>query len=87
MNEVEYCHIQNYQMPNLAPTLPANDYGFYKGSASNHELVIENVINHLEKNTPITATALDGIKVVEMIEQIYAFTKNQQQLNLKKIMQ
>ena len=31
MNEVEYCHIKDYEMPELAPTNPGNDYGPYKG--------------------------------------------------------
>ena len=30
MNEVEYCHIKDYEMPELAPTNPGNDYGPYK---------------------------------------------------------
>ncbi len=33
MNEVEYCHIKDYVMPELAPSNPPNDYGAYKGSA------------------------------------------------------
>ena len=75
MNEIEYCHIQNYEMPSLAPSLPANDYGFYKGSAANHEFVIQNVVNHLQLGTPITATPQEGMKVVEIIEAIYTASK------------
>ncbi len=71
MNEIQYCHIQNYEMPALAPSLPANDYGFYKGSAANHEFVIQNAIDHLQVGTPITATPAEGMKVVEIIEAIY----------------
>ena len=44
MNEVEYCHIKDYEMPELAPTNPGNDYGPYKGSAQNHNFVIRNVV-------------------------------------------
>ena len=47
MNEVEYCHIKDYEMPELAPTNPGNDYGPYKGSAQNHNFVIRNVVNVL----------------------------------------
>ncbi|TAH27276.1 MAG: gfo/Idh/MocA family oxidoreductase [Cytophagales bacterium] len=72
MNEVQYCHIQDYIMPELSPILPANDYGFYKGSAANHEYVIQNVIDHLLHQTPITASPEEGEKVVEIIEKIYA---------------
>ncbi|MCD7971765.1 MAG: Gfo/Idh/MocA family oxidoreductase [Candidatus Azobacteroides sp.] len=71
MNEVEYCHIKNYVMPILAPTNPGNDYGAYKGSAQNHNFVIENVVNSLKEDTSISTTALEGMKVVEIIENIY----------------
>jgi predicted dehydrogenase len=71
MNEVEYCHIDGYQMPELAPANPANDYGHYKGSAANHHYVIQNVIDTLKGRTSATTNALEGLKVVEIIERIY----------------
>ncbi len=36
MNEVEYCHIEDYEMPILSESNPPNNYGQYKGSAANH---------------------------------------------------
>ena len=72
MNEVEYCHIKDYTMPELPPSLPPNDYGHYKGSAANHHFVIENVVNTLKGRTVATTNALEGLKVVEIIEKIYA---------------
>lgn len=74
MNEVEYCHIKNYEMPNLAPTNPGNDYGAYKGSAQNHHYVIQNVIDVLQGNKAITTNALEGMKIVDIIERIYQNT-------------
>ena len=71
MNEVEYCHVENYELPELAPTNPPNDYGPYKGSAANHHYVFQNVIDVLIGQTKITATAFEGLKVVQMIERIY----------------
>lgn len=71
MNEVEYCHIKDYTMPELAPTNPGNDYGAYKGSAANHHYVIENVVDVLKGRTSITTNALEGLKVVDIIERIY----------------
>jgi len=71
MNEVEYCHIKNYEMPALPPTNPGNDYGAYKGSAQNHHLVIENVVNVLKnKDVAITTNADDGFMVVNIIERM-----------------
>ena len=72
MNEVEYCNIKNYTMPVLAASGPANDYGSYKGSAANHHFVIENVIDTLKGRTSATTNALEGLKVVDIIERIYA---------------
>lgn len=72
MNEVQYCHIDGYEMPELGPVNPANDYGQYKGSAANHHYVIENVVNTLKGRSSITTNALEGLKVVEIIERIYA---------------
>jgi predicted dehydrogenase len=75
MNEVVYCHIENYSMPELPPVNPANDYGAYKGSAANHHYIIENVIDTLKGRTTMTTNALEGLKVVEIIERIYALRK------------
>jgi len=71
MNEVEYCHVKDYAMPELAPTNPGNDYGAYKGSAQNHHYVIDNVIDVLKGRATITTNALEGLKVVDIIERIY----------------
>jgi predicted dehydrogenase len=71
MDKVEYCHIKNYIMPELAPTNPANDYGPYKGSANNHHYIIENVVKTLTENQTATTNALEGLKVVNIIERIY----------------
>ncbi len=75
MNEVEYCHLKDYVMPELPPANPANDYGHYKGSASNHHYIIENVIDTLKERNTMTTNALEGLKVVEIIERIYALRK------------
>ena len=71
MNEIEVCNIKDYTMPALRPSNPANDYGAYKGSAANHHHIIENVIDTLKNRTQPTTNALEGLKVVEIIERIY----------------
>jgi predicted dehydrogenase len=73
MDKVEYCHIKDYVMPELAPTNPGNDYGAYKGSAQNHHMVIRNVVNVLSEETTdtITTNVLEGMKVIDIIERIY----------------
>ena len=77
MNEVEVCNIPGYEMPELAPTNPGNDYGAYKGSAANHNYVITNVIQTLKGKTTATTNALEGLKVVEIIERIYKIRDEQ----------
>lgn len=73
MNEVEYCHMKDYEMPELAPTNPGNDYGPYKGSAQNHNFVIRNVVEVLQHTgAQNTTTALEGLKIVDIIRRIYA---------------
>ncbi|MFN3342165.1 MAG: Gfo/Idh/MocA family protein [Flavobacteriales bacterium] len=72
MDQVEVCHIKDYKMPELAPTNPANDYGHYKGSANNHHYIFTNVIDTLKGRTTMTTNAMEGLKVVEIIERIYA---------------
>lgn len=80
MNEVVYCHVKDYVMPELEPSNPPNDYGLYKGSAQNHHYVIENVVDKLLDKGTITTNVLEGLKVVEIIERIYAV----RDLNWKK---
>ena len=71
MNEVEYCHVKDYEMPVLPPSNPPNDYGAYKGSAANHVFVIQNVIDVIKNGAAITTNVLEGMKVVDIIERIY----------------
>lgn len=72
MNEVEYCKVEGYQMPVLPPSNPANDYGAYKGSAANHGYIFDNVFETLRGEGKITTNGLEGLKVVDIIERIYA---------------
>jgi UDP-N-acetyl-2-amino-2-deoxyglucuronate dehydrogenase len=71
MDKLEYCNIEGYEAPVLPPANPPNDYGAYKGSAANHHFVFENVVDTLHGNSSATTNALEGMKVVEIIERIY----------------
>lgn len=77
MDQVKYCHIRNYKLPELEPTNPPNTYGPYTGSAANHHYVIENVVNTLQGKEEITTNAVEGMKVVEIIEKIYNVRREQ----------
>ncbi|MDO7647969.1 MAG: Gfo/Idh/MocA family oxidoreductase [Schleiferiaceae bacterium] len=71
MNEVVHCHVKDYEMPALPPSNPPNNYGAYKGSAANHSFVYDNVMEVLSGQGSVTTNALEGLKVVEIIEKIY----------------
>lgn len=76
MDKVEYCHIKDYKMPQLSPSNPPNDYGAYKGSAQNHQYIIQNVVDTLQHTATATTNVYDGMKVVDIIERIYKVRDN-----------
>lgn len=72
MNRIDYCHAKRVTAPSLPEVGPVNDYGSYHGSASNHHLMMDNVIKvilGIDKQDVILA---DGREVVNVIEKIYA---------------
>jgi len=71
LNELEYQSIQNFEIKNLPKGNPANNYGNYIGSMSNHHKVYENVMAVLQNQATIATTAFDALKTVEIIEKIY----------------
>jgi len=71
LNVLEYQNIDGYEISGLPESRPANDYGFYQGSMSNHEKVYENVIDVINYGGTIAANAYEGMKTVEIIERIY----------------
>lgn len=69
LNELRYQNLEKpYEFHN--PSLQSNNYGFYKGSMSNHKEVYENLVNALQNNSPFIS-AFDGLRTVEAIEKIY----------------
>ncbi len=70
MNKIGYQFIDGYEL-NVPATGNANDYGFYKGSMSNHDKIYDNLVKALNDENHSFANARDGLKTVEMIERIY----------------
>jgi UDP-N-acetyl-2-amino-2-deoxyglucuronate dehydrogenase len=70
MNKVEYELADGFSLEQ-GEDGKANDYGFYKGSMSNHDKVYENLMLALNDSTHPFANAFDGLKTVETIEKIY----------------
>src|ERR1700756_3281538 len=71
LNTLEYQNIENYKMETVFETKPANDYGYYQGSMSNHDKVYDNVVDVLSKNGTVATSGFEGLKTVEIIERIY----------------
>ena len=72
MDKLEYCNIRNYTPPNFSVSSSCNDYGSYKGSAANHRMVIENLINVILKGDSVATSGEEGGKIVQIIEKIYS---------------
>jgi len=71
LNTLEYQAMENYHIADVTESRPANDYGFYQGSMSNHDKVYENVRDVLIHNGKIATNGEEGLKTVEIIERIY----------------
>ena len=71
LNELEYCHVDGVDLPDLPKGNPANGYGFYQGSMSNHDKVYENILKALQNPMHDFASGEEGLKTVEIIEKIY----------------
>jgi UDP-N-acetyl-2-amino-2-deoxyglucuronate dehydrogenase len=71
LNELEYFSVEGMDAPNLPKGNPANGYGYYQGSMSNHDKVYENLIKALQNDDHTFANGAEGLKTVEIIEMIY----------------
>lgn len=73
----EYMNNVEYQLTaDTCPTLTTqngqpNDYGSYKGSMSNHDKVYDNLLLAIDNDKHPFSHAIDGLKTVEAIQQIY----------------
>jgi predicted dehydrogenase len=72
LNELEYQSIEGYEINDLPPGNPPNNYGKYLGSMSNHDKVYQNVIDVLLKGDVIATNGFEGLKTVEIIDKIYS---------------
>ena len=71
LNELEYQNIEGYEIKDLPKGNPANNYGQYQGSMSNHDKVYQNVIDVLTNQGIIATNGFEGLKTVEIIDKIY----------------
>ena len=72
LNKIEYFEVQGQELPKLADSSSANDYGPYKGSMSNHHLVYEALLGKLRDPDQYFMGPEESLKTVEIINAIYA---------------
>ncbi len=76
LNELEYQSIENFEIKDLPPGNPPNNYGKYFGSMSNHDKVYKNVAEVLTNGGVIATNGFEGLKTVEIIDKIYSAAKD-----------
>ncbi len=71
MNEIIYQQPILINTEKIKANNPANDYGFYKGSMSNHDLVYKNIMLALSGQKSSVTDGTDALKTVTFIEKFY----------------
>lgn len=71
LNELDYFNVTNQSIPVIAAGKPANNYGFYEGSMSNHEKVYEQLLEAINNREHLLVDAAEALNTVIMIEDIY----------------
>ncbi|UTW67308.1 Gfo/Idh/MocA family oxidoreductase [bacterium SCSIO 12643] len=75
LNTIDYQITNGFDIVDIPTSSSANNYGFYEGSMSNHDKVIDNVIETLNGRQEIMTNSEEGVKVIEMIAQFYDAAK------------
>ncbi len=71
LNTIEYQRLENGTLPEINIAAKANDYGSYQGSMSNHDRVIQNVIEVLCEGREMMTGPEEAREVVRIIEMMY----------------
>ncbi len=72
LNTIEYQQLADGELPPVNISAKSNDYGLYQGSMSNHDKVIQNVVDVLHHGHQVMTSAEEGREVVRIIEMMYA---------------
>ena len=71
LNVVDYAQGVTLDVPESSAA-PANEYGSYQGSMSNHDKVIQNVVDTIQGRASVMTNAMEGLRTVDLIERMYA---------------
>lgn len=82
LNTLEFCNVMDMEPPALEPGNPANDYGSYKGSMSNHDKVIENAVQVLLDAKEIAVNSEQGLESIEALQAAYIAALERREVRL-----
>jgi UDP-N-acetyl-2-amino-2-deoxyglucuronate dehydrogenase len=71
LNTLEYQKLEGGSLPEINITAKSNNYGLYQGSMSNHDKVIQNVVDVLHHDHEVMTGAREGREVVKIIQMMY----------------
>jgi UDP-N-acetyl-2-amino-2-deoxyglucuronate dehydrogenase len=70
LNELDYFRVEGMEPPALAASRPANEYGAYSGTMSNHDKVYDELVKALRQESYDLASAVEAEQTVLLIEKI-----------------
>jgi predicted dehydrogenase len=70
LNELDYFRVAGMDTPALPLARPANEYGFYQGSMSNHDKVYDQLVRALNGEPADLPSAAEAARTVAFIERI-----------------
>jgi predicted dehydrogenase len=71
LNRLDYFSVEGLPVPPMEAGEPANTYGFYQGSMSNHHKVYEHLFHDLDNQGQALVEAAEAMQTVTIIEKIY----------------
>jgi len=83
INMLDFWSVSGIKKPILKKSSPPNNYGFYQGSMSNHDKVIQNVVDVLMEKEDIKTTSEEGLETVKVVNAIYKSAKEHKEIYLK----
>ena len=72
MDRLDEFELPGVARPDMSNVAPPNDYGGYKGSASSHHHVYDNVVDVLLNGATVATPIEEGLAVVRVIAQAHA---------------
>jgi predicted dehydrogenase len=73
LNKMEFWDVEGYPLPEgIDFNDKPNAYGKYQGTSSNHDKVVESLIDHLQTGANNTVEGWEGLRSIDAIEKIYS---------------